>query len=142
MKNVAYAAIIIVIALPALAVDDSYICVADQSAGFSYDEATMAWKRVSFDVSQSKYLIKRRFPENDAAGAFGVYLLGADHPFLFCSIDEQRRWMDCDDTFFTRLRFHYEHKRFIKYFEGSYALVQEGQRGNASHIEIGRCNKI
>ena len=78
MKNVAYAAIIIVIALPALAVDDSYICVADQSAGFSYDEATMAWKRVSFDVSQSKYLIKRRSPENDAAGAFGVYLLGAD----------------------------------------------------------------
>ena len=126
----------------ALALDDAYLCVADQATGFQYDEGTMTWKPATYDVEASKYLIKRRRPDNNAKGAFGVSLMGADNPHYFCEVNEERKWLECHDTWYTYLRFHYESLKFISYFEGSYALVPTGSRGNSSYIEIGRCSPV
>src|SRR5882757_3742133 len=69
--------------------DDQYLCVPDQSNGFSFDKQD-GWRTTNFKVAGKKYLF-RRVKADDAYKLLGakwmVFELGEQSPLAWCEKD-------------------------------------------------------
>jgi hypothetical protein len=50
--------------LPGVGIANQWLCVADRSTGFEYNEYSEQWKQTKFDVEQFKYIVGPKNLEN------------------------------------------------------------------------------
>lgn len=128
----------------------TFLCIADQSTGFSYSQASRSWETKRFNVSDNRYIIRK---SNRNPYLWEVNQFGKDEPFLPFS--------GCKDDFNDfgflhcaglggELTFNRENGRYILYYMGQYAAYNPNSDvpdyrkdgGDTPFIEIGKCSKI
>jgi hypothetical protein len=59
VRDIRVALILVVLASPATAADENYLCIADMATGFKLDQPSKKWQIARFDVSKHRYIIRR-----------------------------------------------------------------------------------
>jgi hypothetical protein len=130
---------------PLLASAESYLCVADNSVGFTYDKSADTWNPNSIKTD-SKYLVRE---SNDKDYVWQVRRLGSDLTIGQCDSDfNESGFLFCDGLFYDflmnkySLRYRIIHK--VGYVEGKKFWekfgLKEGDR--TPYMEIGKCSTI
>ena len=135
-----------VIAFPAVANADSYLCIADQTAGFHYNEAQEKWVSQIF-TTDNKYVIK----PHDAEGyAYRVDEFGKEY--------EQLPLASCESEFSEQdflfclhgqvaFRMNIKNQRFVltKYISYLAVGILENRTDESAgdpYMQIGKCSEI
>ena len=118
---------------------DSYLCIPDKSAGFSYSTATKTWDYARFDVRDSKYLLKR----SDSKWSWSIF---GKNPFLsmtVCTSQSPDTFIFCNG--FYDVRVNTKSLRFqLVYpigYTNSYASPSD-EGGDTPYLEIGKCSPL
>ena len=118
---------------------DSYLCVAEQTTGFSYDAAKKAWRSADFR-SEKKIAITRAAKK---AGVLEAKEVGDSRPGAVCEQDfNEAGNLFCSGVF--DLRFNRRQLRFLYVYPIGYwsdgAASREGE--NTPALAIGRCREL
>ena len=116
-----------------------YLCVAEKSAGFAFDERTKDWKATTFRTD-AKYLIA---PGRTREHAFQVTKVGEDSAFWFCKAGfNENGYLYCDGP--GPFKFNKRNGRFLSGFLFGYINVAPGtdERSDTPNLEIGKCSPL
>ena len=122
--------------------EESYLCIAEQSVGFKFDESKKTWSS-TIVKTQSKYIVKR---SPDSKNKWDVFQFGDELLSAECEKDfNKSNNLFCDGIIYfemnrNRLRFlSAMHLGYIDY-DNTKDRWKEGQ--NEPNMEIGKCSKI
>lgn len=118
-----------------------YICVAEASTGFSYDDGE--WNIRSFNANKRKYLI-RLLTESQKNGYYkdstaGVFPLGEKHPLIGCIFRDDK--IICKAGKFGEMYISTQTKRFIQSYPIGYWLPGRYNQ-NSPNITRGTCSEL
>ena len=133
------------ILIPATAIAEQYLCIADLSTGFSYDSTNKKWRSVDFNVDDSKYMIS----ESDITNmTYKITKIGQSYVSAWCEDD----FIDSGTIFCefgnNQFRFNRESGRFIMSSASGYYYVTLGdniftdENSATPFIEIGKCSSF
>ncbi|HFD31884.1 MAG TPA: hypothetical protein ENJ28_04110 [Gammaproteobacteria bacterium] len=139
--------IIILLALlfatPVMAAD-SYLCIAEQAAGFSYDKKSKKWKSTIFDT-QDKIILKKPaneknykiFHHGETESASECWAGFNKTGFIYCNKNEIGKDFTMN---IETLRFQYINT--VGYVVNM-NIIKQGREGNFTpFMQIGKCSKI
>ena len=143
--------------------DTSFVCVADNAIGFSFDSSNGKWQKMVFRVVNSKYVVQPLREENDShptqTRKFGVWRVGESNRTITCEYALTKSFsLVCHEPGF-EFTVNAVTKRFQFYYAGDYVSatlratpvgesiiagqkVDEGGEGGTPLIEIGKCTEI
>jgi hypothetical protein len=117
---------------------DTYLCIADKSAGFSFDSTTQQWDYARFAVEGKKYLLKK-----DASGwSWGEFGETNQFATIPCSAPNAYGILSCRLIFEVTVsidKLRYQSIYPVGYF-GSGKGHPEGS--DNPEIEIGKCSAL
>ena len=145
---------------PSAGQEDSFLCIADRSVGFVFDESNKSWKNAIFDIDDDKYIVRPASKDNDnllMGAKYGVWEFGGSQiiaSYLCQESFTEAGWLNCGDSFkMNRLS-----GRYIITYIGLYVAstlrfeIENGELknvvrvpdtgGDTPYIEIGTCSKI
>lgn len=117
---------------------NSFICIADKAAGFSYNETRSEWEGLSFDaVEEGKHLFKK---EDD--GAWSVSVIGHENIVFECDKEfDDHGFLTCGDKSWNFLM-NRKTLRYQEYVAGTYVVsehVDHRLLRLSPYIKIGKC---
>ena len=127
---------------------DSYICVADQTTGFTFEQGT--WKSTNFKEDR-KFLFKREVAQHDGPNwnsgdkIWSMSELGQENSSMLCSdkVNLSSGPIVLDDIVchgFTNVKFNKKSLRvLLSYFVG---FTDGDNNDNTPTITIGKCSKL
>lgn len=123
---------------------ESYLCVADKSAGFYFDKQSKTWDTTTFKAGQ-KYLVVRGKAEGDSSGAAAwlVKEVGEESAAAVCDRDfNEYGYLHCSG--FHEFRMNRKNGRFLMaYFIGYVSAGIVGKEGeDTPNMAIGKCSRI
>ena len=128
---------------------EGWLCIADQSAGFSYDETRKKWEATIFKTD-NKYLVRRPDPKQGIKTfkrklAWEVYKFGNNVPFFGCSKEiGGLGWLACSGI--GKFSFHEKALRFMRIYHFGYThrgtLENPDNNSDTPFIEIGTCTPL
>ncbi len=136
----------------------SYLCIADKSTGFTFNESTASWDQTNFRVDDNKYLVRPAKPDDDLVFAsretfvYGVWRLGEDKVMIECDhAPNEYHWLRCNRSS-ESFTLNTKSNRFMLTFRGSYLVSTftpgvadssgEDRGGDTPFIEIGKCSPL
>ena len=129
--------------LTGVAVAEQYLCIAEHSAGFSYDKVTKEWKNSTFKVS-SKYLISKA---DGTKNAWHITEIGETFPLFRCESDfDEYGYLDCSDSVNSKFYFNKNNGRYLASYPLGYYIVLPGlnkftdETSDTPNLEIGKCS--
>jgi len=128
--------------LPGVSLADQWLCVADQSTGFLYNESSKKWERRGFNVDDRKYIVTQSKFKNTK---YDVTLLGQKYASAYCvnefsaKGDLYCKWESNNGLIWIVFNMNHIKGRFVKsknmgYFSDS--------KDDSPSIEIGKCSKF
>ncbi len=116
---------------------NSYLCIADLSTGFSFDKVSKKWKSADFNVSGERFLLSKK------NNAWEWKKFGQESTSYNCSKDfNEAGYLHCESLI--RVVFNRKNLRFQSYYSIGY--VNKGVIGNEGedtpYITIGQCSPI
>jgi hypothetical protein len=133
--------VFLVFSVAAGAVADSYLCMADQATGFTFDKATKTWSRTNFNVSNSKYVVAR---SKDERYTWTVTQVGEETPIAFCKDDirAHNQFLNCavnDPSYY----FNFKSLRYAATAAVASILITGTDEGPPTpFVEIGKCSPL
>jgi hypothetical protein len=127
---------------------ESFLCVAEQGAGFSYNKENKELVSAKFNVSNKKYIIKKAAVRDLFEDSkWMVSSLGANSPFYWTDDDFNQFGI----IFLGDFKFNRKNGRFI--YSDDLGYIQSGldkpfgagkfkDSDYTPHMEIGRCSSI
>ena len=134
---------VIVFNVAAVSQTDSFLCIADQSIGFVFDEVSKTWFPTTFDVGDRKYNVAR---SKDERHKWAVQRVGMNRPLMYCNDDfgGDDRMLACDATdpsFYLDVKtLRFTSAKVHGYILPSGKDYSEGDL--APYIEIGKCSPL
>ena len=125
---------------PAIAQFDSYLCIADQSTGFSFDKTTEQWSATNFNVSENKYIV-RRIRIRDPADSIFIDWQG-EIPEIICEERINVRSLMCDESNHADFFFSAKTMRYMKVSSFGYLVPLDQVGDDTPFIEIGKCSPL
>jgi hypothetical protein len=119
--------------------ETTYICVADKSAGFLYDQRQKTWNTATFNVSDSKYTLSQN------SGSWKWKKIGeqSNSPIECEKQFTEYGYLNCNSGF-TDIQFNKKNLRYIKIYRVGYVNVgiigKDGE--DTPNIEIGKCSPV
>jgi hypothetical protein len=110
----------------------AYICIANDSTGFSYNAKTNSWGRTGFKVNDEKKLLKR-VGQGWEWSSFGSTFTQK------CGEINSYGYLNCDVLFGT-LRFNKNTLRYIETYTVGY--IDGDKDGDTPNITIGKCSPL
>jgi len=138
---------------------DQWLCIADKSVGFYYDENTKSWIDTPFSVKKSKYIFRRQTEDDnpigclmvigDMTGRWGLFEFGELCSFISCGLGQEfvsYGRIVCDNAqetiHFSRETLRFTLSRASSYYESGIGGRKTDSEAGTPHIEIGRCSKF
>jgi hypothetical protein len=120
---------------PSLALAQTFLCVAERSAGFSFNDKSKKWEYARFDVEGRKYIVKQ-------VGARWTWAeFGREFP-ADCGAFPPSGIIKCQDTL-KDVIFNSKTLRYQMFYAHGYAIPSSGVEGSDTpYIEIGVCSKF
>lgn len=118
---------------------DSYLCTADQAAGFAMDTEKRRWRATNIDVGKNQYIIKKNA---DVMGRIPrtITRVGEQAPAVFCDDDVggEDMFLECDDV---TIQFYFSRKtmRYMLVYADGFAVESDQGDARMPYIEIGTC---
>lgn len=118
--------------------DISLLCIAEQSIGFSYNEARDKWEAALFDVSDDKYTFRK-----SQDGTYQFVEFGERYPLVRCSGINAYGFGICSDSLHD-LTINVKSLRYQLIYPVGYAVAPSrvDQPGDTPSIEIGKCTEL
>jgi len=136
---------------PVAAQAQSYLCIAESSAGIKFDKSSKSW-HPSADKSTTKYLITRPQPDFPLPKvSWVVRAFGEDNVISWCDEDFNKVGSLYCSGFGHEIKMNRNSNRFLlAYLDGYWLDKGDGARDfrgqvegdNEPHLKIGRCSKI
>jgi len=126
----------LVLAAPAAYGNESFLCITDQSVGFTYDKVNKAWSRANFSTGQRYVLSRRAGTANWELKRFGDHMV-----LLRCDDFNSAGNLSCAGEF----RMSRSALRFLRVMpHGYWSNVDPiaDEKGDAPSMEIGKCSLI
>jgi hypothetical protein len=121
--------------------EEKYLCVAERSTGFAYNEFSKSWESTNFKTD-AKYMISK---SSDKGDSFKVTKIGDDYQEFECQKGfNEYGYLLCEGV--GEFRFNKKNKRFIKIYPiGYYNVLPEinkvtDKSSDTPFIEIGKCS--
>jgi hypothetical protein len=146
-KSLALIMLLLLVAPVTFAGEERYLCVADKSSGFKFDETLNEWIQANFNVSGIRYIITRiNSKDSDSLDSlpfkpkYEVKQVG--FPFSLCWSEwgfdnEGFAYFKCVGG---ELKFNKKTGRYLLTQREGYISGDEGDGLFAPHIEIGKCS--
>ena len=126
---------------------DSYICTAEKSTGFAYNETITDWEITSFNTSVNKYFIVKSEKNDFIKAIWEVRRIGKNYPTFYCPTDfDKYGYLNCElmGTF----TMNNNNLRYLLVFPFGYVsdnikdedgtiIIKEGE--SSPFLEIGKC---
>jgi len=130
--------------VPVAAHPQSWVCVADQAAGFTFNRASKEWGSTVMKATE-KFLVTRSDRPNFK---WAVKAVGADAPIALCSADfSEEGYLACEG--FQLFRFNRKNLRFVSvhlhgYFsDGVPGVKSQSPEGEVTpKMAIGKCSQL
>ena len=130
----------------AVAEDDetpnSYLCIADMSTGFKYDNGM--WQQTHFNVDGSKYML-RHTKESDVVWVkehkWAWVEFGETVAYSWCDVPADSDYFNCSGVM-VEVQLNVKTLRYQMYYHGTYLAASEEQHADTPHIEIGKCSPL
>jgi len=143
MKRPAVAALFCFL-LPAIVHAQSWVCVADQAAGFAFDKSAKEW-RAAVMRADEKFLVTRSDRSNFK---WAVKSVGSDVPVSLCGTDfSEEGYLACEG--FQYFRFNRKNLRFVSvHVHGYFSDNVPGTKSQSAEGEvtpkmaIGKCSQL
>ena len=146
-RSLAALMLLLLVASVTYAEEERYLCVADKSTGFNFDETSKEWIQTDFNVMGIRYIITRKISKNSDCLANLPFkpkyeLKQVGFPFSQC----WSRWGFNDEGFAYfecvggELKFNKKTGRYLLTQREGYISGDEGDGLFAPHIEIGTCS--
>lgn len=133
-----------IVVAPTQASAESWLCIADMTTGFGFDQTTQRWKEMSFSPTDSRFILK---PSDNAEWAYVVSEFGSSTiPYATCDSGPTSYGFISCDAGFGEFKFNKINLRYVRTSVVGYAEItpttptKDGD--DAPIIEIGRCSKI
>jgi len=110
----------------------AYICLANDSTGFSYNTTTNSWVKTGFDVSDRKKLLKK------VGSGWEWSSFGSNYAEK-CGAINNYGLLNCD-LLLGSIRFNKNTLRFIETYTVGY--LDGDKNGDTPHITIGKCSPL
>jgi len=129
---------------------DSYLCTAEKSTGFAYNETITDWEITSFNTSVNKYFIVKSEKNDFIKAIWEVRRIGKNYPTFYCPTDfDKYGYLNCElmGTF----TMNNNNLRYLLVFPFGYVsdnikdeegtiIIKEGE--SSPFLEIGKCNPL
>jgi hypothetical protein len=129
--------------LPGVSIADQWLCVAEDSNGFFYDESSKKWARSGFYINDHKYIVKPstgryKYTITKLGNKFSTFACDAgfnDHGMLDCETS-------ADSLYGVYKFFKMNHLtgRFTLYYMAGY--LQGDNNDDSPSVTIGKCSKF
>ncbi|QTP59551.1 hypothetical protein HNO53_12990 [Billgrantia antri] len=123
--------------------EDKYICAADSSVGFAYNQLTQTWNNASFN-SEARYVVSE--PGESEESEYVITEIGQQFPDGFCKNGfNEYGFLHCN-TIGGSFKFNRNTGRYLlAYHFGYYSVPKEDlgtveEGNNTPYIEIGTCS--
>lgn len=138
------------ILIPTVAKADTWLCIADRSTGFYYNESSKKWLQTNFKTENNRYIIKRSQRDNLTweVNEFGA--AESFFPHAVCNSDfTEGGFLHCTGIL-SEFKFNKNNGRYVYTFTGSYITYNPQSSlemfrkdgGDTPLIEIGTCSRI
>ena len=127
-----------------------YLCVADLSTGFGYNETAERWVRANFNVENNKYIISEKSEQviSYREYRFGVTQVGEEVPDYYCESGfEGPGFLSCESFIgLGTFQFNKDNGRFLRaYWAGYFNVLPKvnditDATSDTPLIEIGKCS--
>jgi hypothetical protein len=116
----------------------SYLCIAENSVGFSFNKTQQKWINTNFKVEGKKYLLSK-----SKQGNWEWKKFGEQNTYASCKSDfNEYGYLTCQEL--NTINFNKNNLRFQNYYPIGY--INKGVVGNEGEdtpsIEIGKCSAI
>ena len=129
---------------------EQYLCIAEQSSGFRFDETTKSWKSAIFKTDH-KYILRNKKEGDskffDAEYKLVVTEVGFDYPICICTDDADKYGhVRCNCFPDGGFKFNKKNLRFLNIFSMGYVNVLPDQNKTTDstsaspNMEIGKCS--
>ena len=123
---------------------DSYLCVADKSVGFRYNEQSKKWVEAIFDVTDVKYIITTSEPlidnEKISNRAWAIKNLGDEYPFAYSNENFSN-----NDSIIIKAGYEFfidkKSLRYLKVYNQGYWSGKDNNK-DTPYLEIGKCSPL
>lgn len=120
---------------------EQWFCIADKSTGFFYSEETKVWERTTFNIDDSKYII-RKYDKHPDLWPYVVTRVGEGGVYHYCPKDFD--WSGTLECY--HFNFNKNTLRFINYnvdaYYGSQGEISDTASAATPYIEIGKCSPL
>ena len=72
---------VLLIVYPSICFAEQYLCIADYSIGFAYNESSEKWEPSKFNIEDSKYIIS---PSKYEKASYEVKKMGEQKTLIWC----------------------------------------------------------
>jgi hypothetical protein len=129
---------------PSSALAESWLCIADQATGFSFNSVSKKWADARFDVADRRYLI---VSEDDEKYPYMVKRFGKpDSLPMLCDAFAAETFLHCrglaGNFRFNQKTLRYIHTYDVGYINPTPGLNDMTEGEDTPFMEIGRCSKI
>lgn len=142
MKSSPIAAIFFMSAAIAAADEQSYLCVAEQSTGFSFKNGS--WQSTGFKADD-KYVIKpvsAEFTKTMPNAKWIVVPLGDVAPMSVCGEFNENGWLQSCGGF-VQFSFNRKTLKFLSAYMIGYVYTEDGkENANTPSLTIGKCSPL
>ena len=145
LKRVIIAATLAV-SVPAQASAESWLCIPDMSAGFSFNKASQSWQHTKFNIQDERLIIR---VSNTASRKYEVNVFGKETsmPDYICKEGPNESGFLFCQGIFGEFKFNTENLRYIRVYMAGYIEMRQSslfmkEGDDTPHIEIGKCSKI
>jgi len=144
MRSAVILGVILIAVLPnssALAKDDSYLCVAEDAVGFSFNKTSKKWERANFKA-EDKYLVSK---SSEASKGWEVKKIGESSATPCEGGFDENGFLTCIELL--DFRMNNKSLRYMVIHRYGY-VVKEYPRGKfeegsiTPYIEIGKCSPL
>jgi len=130
--------------ISAFAHAEQYWCVADSAVGFKYNASNKNWEQATFNVDDSEYIISKADPNSARSKRlqglveYLVTKVGNKYAHIFCKEGFTENILSCSGLG-SELTFNKNNGRYMHIHGIGYV---EDEKGDAPHIEIGKCSPL
>jgi hypothetical protein len=115
---------------------EAYLCVGDQSTGFSFNQSTKEWSHARFNTKEAKYIL------SNGSGKWEWKKIGEKNGIECDSSFSEYGYMNCESL--RKITFNKKTLRYMSIYSIGYVNIgvygKEGE-DNPS-IEIGKCSSM